>query len=271
MKIIHRVKKAAWALIILILLGCSTVSITQRRQLTLIPQGEILTLSLDQYKQFIAEHDVITGTEQAAMVKRVGKRIRSAVERYMRSQGDAEALKSYRWEFNLIDDDSVNAFAMPGGKVVVFSGILPVAQNDTGLAVVLGHEIAHVVARHGNERMSQALVAQLGGAALDIALADQPQATRQLFMQAYGMGSQVGLLLPYSRLQESEADQLGLVFMAMAGYDPRSAVAFWQRMDARAKGGAPPEFLSTHPSHQTRIQDIRDHLPEALKYYRPRK
>jgi predicted Zn-dependent protease len=189
----------------------------------------------------------------------------------MRDQGDAEALKSYRWEFNLIDDESINAFAMPGGKVVVFSGILPVAQNDIGLAVVMGHEIAHAVARHGNERMSQALVAQLGGTALDIALANQPQATRQLFMQAYGMGSQVGVLLPYSRLQESEADQLGLVFMAMAGYDPRSAVAFWQRMDAQAKGDAPPEFLSTHPAYQTRIRDIRDHLPEALKYYRPRK
>jgi predicted Zn-dependent protease len=157
---------------------------------------------------------------------------------------------------------------MPGGKVVVYTGILPITKNESGLATVMGHEIAHAIARHGNERMSQALATQLGGMALSVALSSEPQQTRQLFMQAYGLGAQVGVLLPYSRLQESEADEIGLIFMAKAGYDPRKAVDFWQRMEKQSGGGAPPEFLSTHPSPKSRIEDIKEHLPEAMKYYR---
>lgn len=249
--------------------GCSTVPLTDRSQLQLIPTGQILSLSADQYRQFLSEHKVITGTPQAAMVKRVGENIRRAVEAYLTEKGYSDLLADYAWEFNLVADDSANAFAMPGGKVVVFQGILKITQDDAGLATVMGHEIAHAIARHGNERMSQGLISQLGGVALGLALSSQPQQTQQLFMSAYGMGTQVGVLLPYSRLQESEADRLGLTFMSLAGYDPREAVDFWRRMEAQAgKGEAPPEFLSTHPSHETRINDLQEQMPEALKSYR---
>lgn len=254
----------------LLVWSCSTVPVTDRSQLQLIPRGQILSLSADQYRQFLDQNEVITGTPQSETVKRVGGNIRRAVEEYLSGQGHAELLEDYAWEFSLVDDDSVNAFAMPGGKVVVFQGILAFAEDDAGLATVMGHEVAHAIARHGNERMSQGLISQLGGVALGLALSDQPQQTQQLFMGAYGMGTQVGVLLPYSRLQESEADRLGLIFMALAGYDPREAVGFWRRMDSQeGKGQAPPEFLSTHPSHETRISDLRKHMSEALNLYRP--
>lgn len=262
-----------WVVVLIAIMSlgaCTTVPVTERSQLNLIPSGQLISLSFDQYRQFLNEHKVISGTAQAAMVQRVGTKIRKGVESYLASQGQGSIVAGYDWEFNLIEDDSVNAFAMPGGKVVVFTGILPVARNDAGLATVMGHEIGHVIARHGNERMSQSLVAQLGGMALGLALSDRPAETRRMFMEAYGMGAQVGLLLPYSRLQESEADELGLIFMAVAGYDPREAVDFWQRMEKQTgKEGTPPEFLSTHPSHQTRINDLRREMPEALQYYRP--
>lgn len=254
----------------LLVWSCATVPVTERSQLQLIPEGQIASLSADQYRQFLSEHEVITGTPQAEMVKRVGNHIRQAVETYLTEKGHGELLANYAWEFNLVADDSVNAFAMPGGKVVVFQGILPVAKDDAGLATVMGHEVAHAIARHGNERMSQGLISQMGGVALALALSGKPQETQALFMSAYGMGTQVGVLLPYSRLQESEADELGLIFMALAGYDPRAAVAFWQRMESTAgKGQSPPEFLSTHPSHDTRIEDLKEQMPEALKFYRP--
>lgn len=262
---------AALIALVLVLVSCSSVPLTKRRQLTLIPEDQIIALSFDEYQQFLSKHEVITGTQASEMVKRVGDNTRQAVETYMREHGRADMLSGYKWEFNLVKDDSANAFAMPGGKVVVFSGILPIAQNDAGLATVMGHEIAHAIARHGNERMSQALVAQLGGTALSVALSSKPQQTRELFMAAYGMGAQVGVLLPYSRLQESEADRLGLIFMAMAGYDPHAAINFWQRMENQQRqGSAPPQFLSTHPSHETRIQDLKKELPQAMKYYHPK-
>jgi predicted Zn-dependent protease len=178
-------------------------------------------------------------------------------------------LEGYAWEFNLVEDEAVNAWCMPGGKVVVFTGILPVTRDATGLAVVMGHEIAHAVANHGNERMSQGLMVQMGGTALSKALEDKPEETRNLFLTSFGLGTQVGVLLPYSRLHENESDHLGLIFMAMAGYDPRSAVDFWERMATQKSGGAPPEFLSTHPSDKTRIENIKSLLPEALRYYKP--
>jgi predicted Zn-dependent protease len=249
-------------------LSCSSVPVTGRQQLTLLPADQIHALSFDQYNQFLAKHEVISGTAEARMVERVGRRIQQAVETFLEQRGRAQLLEGYRWEFNLVKDENANAFAMPGGKVVIFSGILDITQTETGLATVMGHEIAHAIARHGNERMSQGLMAQLGGMALSVALSSRPEQTRQLFMAAYGLGAQVGVLLPYSRLQESEADELGLIFMAMAGYDPRSAVDFWQRMDAKQDQPSPPEFLSTHPSHGTRIENIRDHLPEATQYYK---
>ena len=254
---------------ICLLTACSTVPLTGRNQLILIPDNQVMSLSFDQYGQFLKEHEVIKGTPEAQMVLRVGQRIQKAVETYLYKNGQEGLLSGYKWEFNLVKDKQVNAFCMPGGKVVVYSGILPVTENESGLATVMGHEIGHAIARHGNERMSQGLVAQMGGMALGAALSSRPQETQQIFMAAFGLGTQVGILLPYGRLQESEADQLGLIFMAMAGYDPHAAVDFWQRMANQKDQAAPPEFLSTHPAHATRIADIKNRLPEAMTYYRP--
>ncbi len=252
-----------------LLSSCSTVPVTGRKQLSIIPSSQMLSMSYQQYDEFLKANKPSTNQEQVALVRRVGTRIQGAVEEFFRQQNMSDRLKDYRWEFNLVESDQVNAWCMPGGKVVVYTGILPITQTETGLAVVMGHEIAHAIAEHGKERMSQGLLAQMGGMALDQALSNKPEQTKQLWMTAFGVGVQVGALLPYSRLHESEADHLGLIFMAMAGYDPNEAVAFWQRMAAGKGGQAPPEFLSTHPSDDTRIQKIKDELPEALKYYKP--
>jgi len=253
---------------LLLCTACSTVPITGRSQLNLIPGSSMTAMSLEQYDTFLKEHKLSSNKAQTDSVKLVGARIQAAVERYFVSQGMGSRLAEYKWEFNLVEDKQVNAWCMPGGKVVVYTGILPLTQGETGLAVVMGHEIAHALAEHGNERMSQGLLTQFGGAALGEALATQPDATKQLWMSAYGVGMQYGALLPYSRLQESEADRLGLIFMAMAGYDPGEAIPFWQRMSAQKGGSAPPEFLSTHPSGTTRIENIRRLLPEANSYYK---
>ena len=250
------------------LTSCSTVPITGRSQLNLIPGSSMLSMSLQQYDQFIKEHKLSSNQEQAQMVKRVGANIQGAVERYFAGTGLNGYLNDYKWEFNLVEDKQVNAWCMPGGKVVVYTGILPVANGEAGLAVVMGHEIAHAIAEHGNERMSQGLIAQLGGVALSTALATKSAATQQLWMTAYGVGAQYGAILPYSRLQESEADHLGLVFMAMAGYDPHAAVTFWERMASQKGGQAPPEFLSTHPSDATRINEIKRLIPLAMEQYK---
>lgn len=250
-----------------LVISCSRVPVTGRRQLDLIPNSQIMELANTSYRDFLRENRLSDNAEQTALVKRVGNNIAHAVEDYMKSIHQSKELRGYKWEFNLIEDPAINAWAMPGGKVVFYTGILPVTRTEQGLAVVMGHEVAHAVAKHGNERMSQALTAQLGGVALQVALRDKPQQTRELFYAAYGVGTAVGILLPYSRLQESEADRIGLIFMAMAGYNPNEAIDFWERMQAAQQGAAPPEFLSTHPGHGTRIQDIRKHLPEAMRYY----
>ncbi len=254
----------------LFLAACTTVPITGRQQLNLIPASQVLSMSSQQYSQFLKENKVIRGTADAGRVQAVGRKVAAAVETYFRQQGLGDRIRDYKWEFNLVDDKQVNAFAMPGGKVVVYQGLLPVAKTDAGLAAVIGHEVAHAVAEHGSERMSHLLLTQLGGVALSVALSDQPKKTQALWLTAFGAGTTVGLLLPYSRLQEKEADRLGLIFMAMAGYDPHEAVGLWQRMAADNKGGKPPEFLSTHPADETRIALIRGYLPEAMRYYRPR-
>ena len=228
----------------------------------------MLATSFQEYDKFLKEHKLSTNQEETQMVKRVGTRIEKAVEQYFQEKGLSNQLDGYAWEFNLVEDKEANAWCMPGGKVVVYTGILPITKNEAGLATVMGHEIAHAVARHGNERMSQALLAQMGGMALAVALDQNPSETSQLWLAVYGVGTQVGILLPYSRLQESEADHLGLIFMAMAGYDPHQAVDFWQRMAKMKEGQAPPEFLSTHPSDEARIKKIEEFLPEAMKYYR---
>ena len=255
-------------LLIVLLFACQTVPITGRQQLNLVPSGTVLSMSNSEYRDFLSKHRIITNTPDAQMVQKVGQNIRHSVELFFAQNNLSERLTGYQWEFHLVEDKSINAWCMPGGKVVVYTGILPVAKDDAGLAVVVGHEIAHAVAQHGDERMSQALLAQMGGAALATALSTKPKETSQLFMAAYGLGTQVGVLLPYSRLQESEADRLGLIFMAMAGYDPHTAIDFWKRMASKKEGASPPEFLSTHPADETRIRNIEKLIPEAMQYYR---
>jgi len=200
------------------------------------------------------------------LVKKVGEKIANAVTQFMKRKHLGKRIKDYQWEFNLVNENIPNAWCMPGGKVVVYAGILPYTRTEAGLAVVMGHEIAHAIARHGNERMSQSMILQMGGMALSSALDSKPQQTKAIFMGAYGVGTKVGLSLPFSRTHETEADKLGLVFMAMAGYNPEEAITFWERM-SQSGGQKPPELLSTHPSDETRIKDLKEFLPEAMKYY----
>jgi predicted Zn-dependent protease len=252
--------------LLLVFAACATVPITGRRQLSLISSAEMQSMSYSAYRQVLDTSRVLNNAD-AAMVKRVGLRIQRAVETYMAQNNMSSQLAGFQWEFNLIQDKQVNAWCMPGGKVAVYTGILPLTQNETGLAVVMGHEIAHAIAKHGDERMSQGLVAQLGSAAAQVAVANRTPAAQNIFLSAFGVGAQLGLL-KYGRTQESEADHLGLIFMAMAGYDPRQSIPFWERMASQKGGGAPPEFLSTHPSDATRINDLRRLMPDALKYYK---
>ncbi len=267
MKRIFTLKMIVLIGLLLLSSGCSEVEITGRQQFNIIPDSTMNSLSFKSYSEFLSEHKFSTNAEQTQMVKRVGARIQKAVENYCTKNGIEDRLAGYKWEFNLVEDPNVNAWCMPGGKVVVYTGIMPIAQDEAGLAVVMGHEIAHAFAKHGAERMTQGLVVEMGGIALSTAMKDQPEQTKNLFLKSYGVGAQIGVLLPYSRLHENEADHLGLVFMAMAGYNPEAAVKFWQRMAEMKKGAAPPEFLSTHPADQTRINNIKDLLPEAMQYY----
>jgi predicted Zn-dependent protease len=258
---------SAFFIAALLFLVCSLVPLTGRRQLSLVSDADMLSTSFVQYDQFMKDNKLSTNTSQANMVKSVGKRIQNAVTTYFSQNNLSQDLNGFAWEFNLVENQEVNAWCMPGGKVVVYSGILPITQNEAGLAVVMGHEIAHAAAKHSNERMSQELIAQLGGQTLAAALQQKPKETQDLWMGLFGIGVQVGAVLPYSRVQESEADHLGLIFMAMAGYDPNSSVEFWQRM-AQNAGSQPIEFLSTHPSDANRIKKIKSEIPEAMKYYK---
>jgi len=249
--------------------SCQKNKITGRNQLLLVSESEVNAMALQEYKSFLSKNPVVPKGASAdqQMVVRVGQRIASAITSYYKKVGKSELLNGYQWEFNLVESKDVNAWCMPGGKVVVYTGILPVTQTETSLAVVMGHEIAHALALHGNERMSQGLAQQFGGAVLSAALASKPAETQELFLAAYGVGSTVGVLLPYSRKQELEADQYGLIFAAMAGYDPREAEAFWQRMAKLNTGQKPPEWLSTHPSDETRIEKVKQYAKDAMKYY----
>jgi predicted Zn-dependent protease len=203
------------------------------------------------------------------MVKQVGQNIANAVKTFLKSKNKESLIEGYQWEYNLVEDPQPNAWCMPGGKIVVYTGILPYTKDAAGLAVVMGHEVAHAVARHGNERMSHQIVAQYGAQALNSFISDQPETSRILFQQAYGLGTQYGVMLPYSRMHESEADKMGLVFMAIAGYDPHNAVEFWERM-SKSGGQKPPEIMSTHPSDETRMKALEEFMPEAMKYYKPK-
>ena len=254
-------------LIMLFFQTCSVVPFTGRKQLNMLPESEVIAMSLTSYNEFMKENPVSPDRSNAELVRKVGSDIADAVTKYFNENKLASRLEGYKWEFNLVDDKTPNAWCMPGGKVVVYSGILPYTQDQNGLAVVLSHEIAHAVARHGNERMSQTLLAQFGGMALSEALKQKPAETQAIFNTAFGIGAQVGVLLPFSREHELEADKLGLIFMAMAGYDPNAAISFWQRMSAIG-GEKPPEFISTHPSDEKRISKIKAAMPEVMKYYK---
>ncbi len=247
--------------------SCSTVPISGRQQLNLLPESQLAQMGATNYDQFVNEHKLSDDQSKVNMVKNVGNKIAAAVEAYLQENDMAERLEHYHWQFNLVENQTSNAWAMPGGKIMIYTGILEYTQDEAGLATVMGHEIAHVIAKHGNERMSQGLLIQTGGLALSVAMQEKPEQTQQLFMTAYGLGATVGVELPYSRKHETEADQMGVIFMAMAGYNPREAIDFWQRMQ-QSGGAAPPEFLSTHPSHETRIENLKEFIPEAMKYYR---
>ncbi len=256
--------------VLLLAESCSKVPVTGRNQLNMIPEDQMVSMALSSYSDFLKQHPAVPATNtQAMLVKKTGEKIKTSVISYMRKNKMYDRIKNYKWEFNLVNSKEVNAWCMPGGKVVVYSGLLDVTKDEPSLALVMGHEIGHAIARHGNERMSQGLLAQFGSIALDVATIDKPAETRALFNAAYGAGATVGVLLPFSRLQETEADKLGLIFMAMAGYDPRTAPDFWKRM-AAVGGGKPPEFLSTHPSDETRIKNLKEFMPEALNYYKPK-
>jgi predicted Zn-dependent protease len=266
--ILNGSKKWIAALMGFIMVACAQVPITGRGSLQLVPNSQLMSMAEQQYDQTLKESKLSTDKEKTAMVRNVGMRIAKAAEDYLRESGHADEADRFQWEFNLLEEDIANAWVLPGGRAAVYTGILKYTQDEDGLAVVLGHEVAHAVANHGNERVSQGLLTQLGGVALAVALSQRPAQTQQLFMAAYGVGATVGLLLPYSRLHESEADHIGLILMAMAGYDPRAAAPFWERMNQEA-GSRPPEFLSTHPAPETRIARIQELLPEAMTYYKP--
>lgn len=254
-------------LMILTLESCFKNPVTGRSSLNLVDDGTINSLSGQQYTAFLAGHKAVTGTGDAELIKKVGNKLAAAINRYFTGKGQSNILSGYQWEFNLVQAPEANAWCMPGGKVVVYSGIMGITQSEAGLAVVMGHEIAHAIAKHGNERMSQGLVQQLGGVALSVALSSKPSETQALYNSAYGLASNVAVILPYSRKHESEADEMGLIFMAMAGYDPNEAVGFWQRM-ASQPGSKPPELLSTHPNDQTRISNLRNLVQKAMQYYK---
>ncbi len=262
-------KKLALFGFLFLFFGCATVPVTGRRQLDLVSSSEINTMSATQYQEVIKKGPLSTNQEQVTMIKRVGSKIQKAVEQYMAQKGASDQLAGFAWEFNLIQDDkTVNAWCMPGGKVAFYTAILPICKDETGIAVVMGHEVAHAIANHGRERMSQGLLQQFGLSTLGSAMGQNPTMTRQIFMEAVGMGANLGML-KFSRTHESEADHIGLIFMAMAGYDPKQAPKFWERMTAGSNGQKPPEFMSTHPSDETRIKDLNGWMPEALQYYKP--
>ncbi len=264
--------KRLYSLLLLIpfAFSCTTNSVTGRKQLNLFPESTLQQEAVSQYQTFLSQNKVVrnSNNRDADMVKRVGSRIATAITSYYKSKGQASELDGYQWEFNLVDDPAVNAWCMPGGKVVVYTGLLPITQNEAALAVVLGHEILHAVAHHGNERMSQVALTQ----GLEVAgniFTQNNQKANSIFNNIYGPTAQVGVLLPNSRNQELEADHFGLIFAAMAGYNPREAIPFWQRMASASSGNKPPEFLSSHPADEKRIQRIQGYMNEALKYYKP--
>ncbi|PLW98049.1 MAG: peptidase M48 [Marinilabiliales bacterium] len=250
----------------MLFVSCSTVPLTNRKQVNLLPSSIMMEMSLTSYGEFLKENPPLPDDDKnVQMVRKVGGDISAAVNEFLKENNLEKRLDDFDWEFNMVNDETINAWCMPGGKIVFYSGIMPVCEDENGVAVVMGHEIAHALARHGNERMSQQLAVQLGGMTLAVAMQEKPEMTQQIFLASYGIGSTLGTLA-YSRKHEYEADKIGMILMAKAGYDPNTAVAFWEKMSA-AGGPNPPELLSTHPSDEKRIKAMRDNLPEAMKYY----
>ena len=247
--------------ILLVFLSCTTNPFTGKKTLALVPNSQLFPTAFAQYDQFLTENNVVTGTADSEMIKRVGQRIAVAAERWLNANGHQGYLDDYKWEYNLVNDKTVNAWCMPGGKIVFYTGILPIAQNETGIAAIMGHEVAHALANHGQQRMSAGMLQQLGAVAGNVAIKDEQ--TRNIFNQAYGVGSTVGVMLPFSRSHETQSDEIGLYLMAIAGYNPDEAAELWKRMKANSGGQAPPEFLSTHPSNDTRISNLQQWAPKA--------
>jgi len=244
-------------------LACTTNPFTGKKTLALVPNSQILPMAFQQYDAFLSENNVVTNTSEALMVKRVGEKIKNASETWLNANGYSGYTSDYRWEYNLVQDDQINAWCMPGGKIVVYTGILPITQDEAGLAAVMGHEVAHALANHGQQRMSAGQLQQIGAVAGTIAVSGSSQETQQIFGTAYGLGTQFGVMLPFSRSHETEADIIGQQIMAMAGYEPLEAVELWQRMKANSGGQAPPEFMSTHPSSDTRINNLQANADNA--------
>lgn len=249
--------------------SCARVPISGRRQVRMLPEGMLGEMAAANYQGFMDEHKVVPLDDpRAQMVERSGRRISDAVVEYLRESGRSRRVQDFEWDFRLVESDQVNAWAMPGGKIAIYTGILDLTRDENGLAVVMSHEIAHAVAQHGNERMSQQLLLMVGAVSLDVAMREKPELTREIFNLAYGVGGTLGTLA-YSRQHEYEADALGMVFMAMAGYDPSHTISFWERMLEYSGGAEIPAFLSTHPSNRDRIEAAREFLPEAMEYYKP--
>lgn len=248
---------------VLLFLSCAVNPFTGKKTMALVPNSQLFPTAFQQYDQFLSENKVVEGTKDAEMITRVGQRIAVAAERWLNANNYQGYLNDYQWEYNLVDDKTVNAWCMPGGKIVFYTGILPIAQSETGVAAIMGHEVAHALANHGQQRMSAGLLQQVGAVAGNIAIQDQQ--SRDIFNQAYGVGSTVGVMLPFSRGHETEADKIGLHLMAIAGYNPDEAAELWKRMKANSGGQAPPEFLSTHPSNDTRIANLTALAPQSKK------
>ena len=246
-----------------LILSCAINPFTGKKTMALVPNSQLFPTAFAQYDQFLTENKVVTGTSDAEMITRVGQRIAVAAERWLNANGHAGYLNDYKWEYNLVDDKTVNAWCMPGGKIVFYTGILPIANGETGVAAIMGHEVAHALANHGQQRMSAAYMQQ--GVALVGNIAIEDAQSRDAFNQYYGIGSQLGVMLPFSRSHETEADKIGLYLMAIAGYNPSEAAELWKRMKANSSGQVPPEILSTHPSNDSRIANLTALAPTAVE------
>lgn len=245
-----------------LIVSCATNPFTGKKTMAFVPDSSLFASSFQQYSEFLKENKVVTGTNDAQMVQRVGDKIRKAAEQWLSANGYSNYLSDYKWEYKLVQDNAVNAWCMPGGKIVVYSGLLKVAKTEAGLATVMGHEVAHALANHGQQRMSASVLQQLGAVGVGVATNSSSEQTKQLAMMAYGAGSNVAGMMPFSRSHESEADRIGLILMAVAGYNPSEALDFWKRMSAQSGGGS-IELLSTHPSDQTRISNLQKLIPIA--------